>query len=179
MKKEKAINFSKTRLLINFFISIMFFIFSLLMLSVFELKLEFSYEAVAVSLLIFSLIFWGWFTYFFIIRLIKDIPALIISEEGIIDQSSLFGANMVLWGDLKGFLPYKYKGQILWGFVLDDPLKYVNSLPILKKIMVKPNLRLGLPHFSIPMKHLAVSEEELNDILSEFIDVTFYVQEDK
>jgi hypothetical protein len=179
MKNVKIIGFSKIRLLINLIIFLLLFSFSLYMLFYLDFIFEISLETLLFIVFIFNVMFCANFSYFYMSRLIKGIPALIISEEGFIDQSNLSGANKIYWNELKGFFPYQYKGNLFWGIVLVEPLKHVNNLSIFKRLLVKYNPKLGFPYFSISIKHLSVSEEELFEMLSEYTEVNFYSQENR
>ena len=109
------------------------------------------------------IILFGLCFYYYINILIKGKPALTITEEGIIDNSSFIGAGLVRWEDIEDIDFINFSNQIFLGIFTFDPDLIVDRTSGFKKLLKNLNKGLLETQVNIPVKILACSLDELVD----------------
>lgn len=100
---------------------------------------------------------------YYINVLIKGKPALKVTEEGIIDNSSFIGAGLVRWEDIADIDFINFSGQVYLGIFTFDPDLITDRTTGFKKLMNNLNKGLLETQVNIPVKILAGSLDELVD----------------
>ena len=100
---------------------------------------------------------------YYINVLIKGKPALTITEEGIIDNSSFIGAGLVRWEDIEDIDFINFSNQIFLGIFTFDPDLIVDRTSGFKRLLNNLNKGLLETQVNIPVKILAGSLDELVD----------------
>ncbi|MEK3887954.1 STM3941 family protein [Bacillus sp. FSL K6-3431] len=98
---------------------------------------------------------------YYINVLIKRKPALIVSNEGIFDQSSFIGAGLVKWEEIEDIDFIYFSGQLFLGIKTQDPNLIVNRSNGIKRVLNKLNKGLVEAQVNIPVKILSCSMDEL------------------
>jgi hypothetical protein len=94
-------------------------------------------------------------------RLLKPAPSVIINEEGIFDNASLFGAGMIRWEEIESMFIYKIMDNPFLGIIpvsLETILARQSSI---KRFFFKMNKGMTQAPFAIPESVLPMSVEEL------------------
>jgi hypothetical protein len=97
----------------------------------------------------------------FVFRLCAGRPALVIDDEGLLDNATLTSAGMLRWEEIEDVYAYELMGHRMLGIVPVDEQALIGRLPRLKQLVLRTNRAFGLPPFNIPLKPLRVSIEDL------------------
>ncbi|MCJ8008863.1 STM3941 family protein [Lederbergia wuyishanensis] len=116
----------------------------------------------ALTIIIFGLCF-----IYYVIVLIKREPAIIISNEGIIDKSSYIGPGLVRWDEIESFEFINFSGQLYLGIYTIDRDLVINRMSGIKKVFNQINKGLLETQVNIPVKNLNCSMDELVDAINE------------
>jgi hypothetical protein len=108
------------------------------------------------SVLFFGLVFVYW-----IKTLVHRKPTLIISEEGINDQSTYIAAGLIKWEEIADIDFVQFSGQTFLGIYTHDPELIINRSSAFKRMLNKMNKGLLDTQVNIPVKILDCSMEEL------------------
>lgn len=110
-----------------------------------------------------SIVVMGLCLIYYINVLINRKPALIISDEGIFDNSSFIGAGLVKWEDIEHIDFINFSGQVFLGIMTWDPNLIINRTNGVKRVLNKMNRGLIDAQVNIPVKILSCSMDELID----------------
>ena len=110
---------------------------------------------------VITLLFFGWCGIYYVKEFINRRPALIISDEGIIDRSSYLGAGLVKWEDIKEFNLYTFSGQAFLGITTYDPHLIIQRTSGARKLLNGMNKSLVDAQVNIPVKNLACPVETI------------------
>ncbi|MGJ8683916.1 MAG: STM3941 family protein [Nonlabens sp.] len=96
---------------------------------------------------ILSIIFFGASGIFGLIKLFDSKPGLVISSEGIIDNTSLMSAGLIKWKDIKHIRSQNIGSQRFFMIELFEPLKYVEQAGNgFKSLLMKISMKMyGTP----------------------------------
>ena len=109
-------------------------------------------------------------TAFVLPRLFSSSPALVIDETGIFDNATLLGNGYARWCDIRELHFGEAERQRLLFVILNQPHQYLQRQPRIKRILGRARERRGDPSFfSIPIKHLSISENDLSDYLARYM----------
>lgn len=109
-------------------------------------------------------------TAFVLPRLISPLPALVLDETGLLDNATILGSGYAHWCDIREFHFAEAERQRMLFVVLNQPDQYLERLPKMKRILGRARERRGDPSFfSVPIKHLAISENDLSDHLVRYM----------
>lgn len=97
----------------------------------------------------------------FVYRLCVRRPALVIDDEGLLDNATLTSAGMLRWEEIEDVYAYEFMGHRMLGIVPVDEEVAIRRLPRLKQLVLRTNRSFGVPPFNIPLKPLRVSTEDL------------------
>nr|WP_157998066.1 STM3941 family protein [Ornithinibacillus scapharcae] len=98
--------------------------------------------------------------------MIKRKPALIITTEGIIDQSTYLAAGLIKWEEIADIDLVQFSNQTFLGIYTLDPDLIINRSNSLKSMMNRMNKGLLATQVNIPIKILDCSVEELIEMVS-------------
>ncbi|WP_077210628.1 STM3941 family protein [Bacillus dakarensis] len=104
---------------------------------------------------------------FFVKVLIKWEPAVVITKEGIVDQSSYIGAGLVKWEEIEAIDFLNYSGQTYLGIFTFDTELIINRSSGMKKLFNKLNKGLLPSQVNIPVKNLDCSVDDLVNAIGE------------
>ena len=76
---------------------------------------------------------------YFVRKLFDHSPAVIIDDEGILDNSSYIAGGLIRWDDIHNIELYQLTGQKMIGIQLKDPDSYLESQQGLKRQLIKIN----------------------------------------
>lgn len=116
---------------------------------------------------IISFLFFGLCLTYFSGRLISKKPALIITDEGIYENSSYIGAGKIKWHEVKDAYIYEYMGEKMLGIETYDPDLVISRKSGFKKFLVKTNKKLINSQISIPQNGVSITLEEIHKIIVE------------
>lgn len=105
--------------------------------------------------------FFGFSSLYLIKSLIIRKPALILSDDGITDQSSYIAAGFLKWEEIMEFQFYHYGSQPFLGISTFDPQLILQRSSGFKKLLNNMNKGLVEVQANIPIKNLACDHEVL------------------
>jgi hypothetical protein len=93
-------------------------------------------------------------------RLLKRSPALIISQEGIFDNASIFSAGMIRWEEIKSLFIYNVMDNRLLGIIPFDVETILARQSSVKRFLLRIGNDSSAAPFAIPEDALPMSLEE-------------------
>ncbi|MFC5464071.1 STM3941 family protein [Lederbergia graminis] len=114
-----------------------------------------------------TVIFFGLCMLYYIKVLMKPEPAVIVTKEGIIDQSSYIRAGLVRWEEIEGIDLISFSGQDYLGIFTFDPDLIIDRSSGFKKMLNRMNTGLLPSQVNIPVKLLNCSMDDLMNAISE------------
>ena len=114
------------------------------------------------AILVFGLCF-----LYYVKALAKREPAVMITNEGIIDNSSYIRAGLVKWEEIEAIDFLNFSGQVFLGIFTYDPELIINRSSGIKKVFNRLNKGLLPSQVNIPFKNLDCSAEELLNAIGE------------
>lgn len=94
-------------------------------------------------------------------RLPKPKPAVVINDEGIFDNASIFSAGLIRWEKITSVFTYKVMDNSLLGIVPVDLETIIARQSAIKRFFFKLGGEGSLAPFAIPGSVLPMSPEEL------------------
>lgn len=94
---------------------------------------------------------------FFTQKLLDHSPAVIIDEEGILDNSSYIAGGLIRWDDIHNIELYQLVGQNMIGIHLKDPDSYLERQQGLKRQLIKINQGMVQAPINIAQSALRMS----------------------
>ncbi|SHH04399.1 hypothetical protein SAMN02745245_00440 [Anaerosphaera aminiphila DSM 21120] len=108
---------------------------------------------------------------YIIYGLLKSKDILKIDKNGFLEKSSFISGSYILWADVKSIVGYTSMGQKYIGVELKDSEKFLKSLPIIKRVLLKLNLKLGYPTILINLNSSKVDYSETLSSMAKFFDM--------
>lgn len=102
----------------------------------------------------FALIYLGY-------RLLKPAPAVIINQEGIVDNASAFGAGLIRWEEIESMFVYRVMDNAFLGIVPVNLEAVLARQPTMKRFLFRMNKGMAQAPFAISGGGLPMSVEEL------------------
>ncbi|BAQ11822.1 hypothetical protein OXB_3353 [Bacillus sp. OxB-1] len=112
---------------------------------------------------VITIAFFGLGGVYYVKELMIRKPAVMITDEGIIDRSSFIGAGLVKWEEIESVEFITMSGQLFLAIFTFDPNLIIDRSSGIKRILNKLNQGLLPSQVNIPAKNLACSPEELLD----------------
>lgn len=116
---------------------------------------------------IITIVVFGFSFLYYAKVLIRWKPAVIITKEGIIDQSSYIGAGLIKWEEIEAIDFLQFSGQVYLGIFTIDPELIINRSSGIKRMFNRINKGLLPSQVNIPVKNLACSVDELVNVIGE------------
>lgn len=110
-----------------------------------------------------TVVFFGLCALYYVKELVIRKPALIISDEGIVDRSSFIGAGFVSWEDIQRIDFFKFNGQLFLSIFTHDKDLIIKRTSGIKRSLNRMNKGLLPSQVNIPAKNLACSLEKLTE----------------
>lgn len=167
-EKQIVIKLSKQKLTLMFIGSLIFVGLGLLFIiypTKFKSSIFYSYSIIFIVGLL-SILFFGSVVFFIFKKLNDKKPGLIITENGIIDNSSGVAAGQIFWNDVSAIKIVEIFNQKFLMFIVDNPDQYINrqTNPIKRKAMEVNFKHFGSP-ISISSNGLICNFQELKNIV--------------
>jgi len=113
-------------------------------------------------------IFFGWCCFIGVKKLFDKSPGLIISSEGILDNSTGVAAGIIPWSEVVGIGEYEHKNQKFISIQVKDPEKYVNNGNALIRMANQANLNMCGTPVNISAKSLKISYHDLLAAITDY-----------
>lgn len=94
-------------------------------------------------------------------KLLNKKPGILLSENGIFDNSAAFGSVTIKWNDIVGYEITEIKGTRLLLVFVNNPEYYINSAHWFRKFWIKANFKLYKTPLSISSSALKCDLDEL------------------
>ena len=148
---------------------VMLTIFSLVFvaLGIFILLVPFNEPMLPMVIGILAILVFGLCFLYYVKALVKREPAVMITNEGIIDNSSYIRAGLVKWEEIEAIDFLNFSGQVFLGIFTYDPELIINRSSGIKKVFNRLNKGLLPSQVNIPFKNLDCSAEELMNAIGE------------
>lgn len=173
---EKRIYFNKGRLFLQTAIQLIVTIAFALFLASYDGETSMGTKTLAyIGILLFFFM-----SIFGILRLLSAKPALVVTDIGIVDNSTPYAAGGVKWSEIKSMGPYGMrlygiKTRLVLGIKLKDRDSVLSRHRHLRKALLGAHMKLneafGWPHVVIPMDLLDISEDELRTVVEGHLEV--------
>lgn len=99
--------------------------------------------------------------------LMDNRPALVIDEEGIIDNSSAVGAGRVLWSEIEAIKVSEIQRQKLLTIIVTDPDKFIRRGSKVRQMLNAANSGLSGSPINISATTLGIGFDELESLLND------------
>jgi hypothetical protein len=94
-------------------------------------------------------------------RLLKPAPSVIINQEGIFDNASIFGAGLIRWEEIKSMFVYAIGNNPFLGIVPVDIETVLARQSGIKRFIFRMNKGMTEAPFAIPGGGLPITADEL------------------
>ncbi|EKN71460.1 hypothetical protein BABA_01440 [Neobacillus bataviensis LMG 21833] len=134
---------------------------------IFILSVPFNEPTLPIVIGILTIAVFGLCFLYYIKVLVKPEPAVVVTKEGIIDQSSYIGAGLVRWEEIEAIDFLNFSGQVFLGIFTYDRELVISRSRGIKKLFNRLNKGLLSSQVNIPVKNLACSVDELMNAIGE------------
>jgi formate-dependent nitrite reductase membrane component NrfD len=110
-----------------------------------------------------GIVFFGFGLIYFLMRLARPRPALIITGSGMVDNASALASGFVRWDEIAAFSIVKVQHQPYLAISLNNPNELLQRQPSIKASVMRINMRLFGTPILIPRTPLPMTLEELID----------------
>ena|SRR5690242_5407426 len=115
---------------------------------------------------ILSILFFGFLSFFFLKKIADKTMGLIISKDGITDNSSEVSAGFIPWSDIIAIKETKIVNQRFINIVVKNPEKYIErQKSVLKRKAMRVNYNTWGTAIGINANGLKISYQELKALL--------------
>ncbi|MFI2856688.1 STM3941 family protein [Paenibacillus sp. JSM ZJ436] len=146
-----------------FIISLGFVLIGILMMVIGQSEEADAFILIAVGIV--STLVFGLCMLYFLMRLIKPRPALVIDLEGLTDHSSYVNGGRIRWEEIEDIVLYSYMNQHMIGIQLKDAEGYVSSHKGLKRLLIRMNKNMASADVSIMKQSVSENLEKVYLIL--------------
>lgn len=136
-------------------------------LGIFILSVPFNVPMWPMVIGIITIAVFGLCFLYYVRVLVQREPAVVITKEGIIDQSSYIGAGLVRWEEIEAIDFLNFSGQVYLGIFTYDRELIIDRSSGMKKLFNRLNKGLFPSQVNIPVKNLACSVDELLNAIGE------------
>jgi hypothetical protein len=160
---DYVVSFKRSRMLTLALLSFIFTVIGIVFIIAFATQGIGSEKIWLTAIGVVIAIFFGLCLLYYIIVMIKGKPALKITKEGIIDNSSFIGAGLVRWEDIADIDFINFSNQVFLGIFTFDPDLITDRTTGFKRLLNNLNKGLLETQVNIPIKILDGSLDELVD----------------
>ena len=96
-----------------------------------------------------------------LLRLVKPVPSLVISSEGIFENGTAIGAGLLRWSEIAEVRIYTFMNQRFLGIIPTNLEEVLHRQSALKRGLMRLNKGLVETPFNIPENVLPVKLEEI------------------
>ncbi len=112
-----------------------------------------------------SILFFGTTMIYFLFRLFRKKPSLIIADDYLYDNGAMSAVGKIDWEEVEEVFVYEFMGQKFLGIEVKDPAKVMNRVGVIKKLVIKANKSFAT--VNIPQNTVNVPLEDLLEIIAE------------
>jgi hypothetical protein len=94
-------------------------------------------------------------------RLLKPGPAIVIDDDGILDDASGVSLGRIRWDQVGAIEEYRVNDQAFLGIMLKDLDALIARQPFWKRRIIRANLRMGAAAVNIPQASLGITLSDL------------------
>jgi hypothetical protein len=116
-----------------------------------------------------SVLFFGWWAVIWFKKLFDPKPGLVLSEAGIIDNSSGLSAGFIPWSKISAVRPHEIQGQRFIVVLLVDPAPFLDMGGPVKRWFSRTNLKMCGSPITISANALQTDFETLHDLFATHI----------
>lgn len=146
-----------------FVLSLLFVLVGVFLMVIGQSEEEKSFMLIAIGVL--SILLFGLCMLYFLMRLFKPRPALVIDREGLTDHSSYVNGGRIRWEEIEDIVLYSYMNQHMICIQLKDPEAYVSSQTGLKRWLIRMNKNMASADVSIMKQSVSENLEKVYLIL--------------
>jgi len=172
LSEEKIIYLSKAKILFLILLSIIFIAlgvwFLFLDVQSIEGSRRFNSPALIYGIGIITIVFFGLCALVGVKKLFDKSPGIILSSEGILDNSSGVSAGIIPWSDVVDIGQYQIHKQKFVLIHVRDPEKYANTGNALKRMANRANMKMCGTPINISANSLKIGYGELVKIIQKY-----------
>jgi hypothetical protein len=105
--------------------------------------------------------FFGTCALYYFYRIIVHRPALVVGEQGIVDNATALAVGFLRWDEIEKVTPYSYMGQAMLGIFPKDLSGVLARQGWLKRHLLSMNQGLGCAPINIPQAMLPITVHAL------------------
>ena len=114
-----------------------------------------------------GLLFFGLIAVVHLVKMAKNKPALIITDDGLFDNSSGLSAGFIRWQDIKKLNVTRTGNQASLVIILKKPEKYIErETNFLKKAAMRINNKMSGSPVHIPLSYLDIDWPTLSELIA-------------
>lgn len=172
MLDERVIELSKVKVVLLILGAVVFVLLGAWLLSLnagtIEGQRRFNNPILIYGVGVASIVFFGLCGLIGIKKLFDKSPGLILSAEGILDNSSGVSAGMIPWSEVVSIGEYQVQKQKFISIQVVDPNKYANNGNALKRMANRANIKMCGTPVNISANSLKISYSELLETITEY-----------
>lgn len=138
-----------------------FFCLVFVAVGVLLLLIPFTEPVLPIMIGILTIVVFGFSFIYYVKVLVLWKPAVLITKEGIVDQSSYIGAGLINWDEIEAIDFISFSGQVYLAIFTHDRELIINRSSGVKKWFNRINTKLLPSQVNIPVNNLACSIDEL------------------
>ena len=119
---------------------------------------------------VISIAFFGLCGFFWIRKLFDRRPGLVLSADGIFDNSSAISAGLIPWSEVVGFDIFEVQKQKILIVKVSNPGKYIEVGGTLKQALNMANFKMCGSPIAITSNSLKISFDELLSLCNSYHD---------
>jgi hypothetical protein len=98
---------------------------------------------------------------FVIVRIARRAPAVVINDQGILDNASALAAGFIAWDEIEDIREYRFRNQVFLGIFPKQLDAILARQPAWKRQAIRANLALGAAPINIPQVVLPMRVADL------------------
>ena len=172
--KELVVYQSKSKQLMLVFLAIIMVAASLLVfLMGLEMQVLKHYLFIGIGGI--GLLFFGFCLLYLIKDLIVGKKLVVVNEQGFYDFSSAIASrDLIGWEQVEELGTYTIQGQVFITVFLFDGDEFIQTLPFMKRLAAKANIKLGAGHININTQAMkGITRDELLYEMGNFLEMYF------
>lgn len=94
-------------------------------------------------------------------RLLRPGPAIVIDDDGILDDASGVSLGLIRWDQVGEIDEYRVDDQAFLGIMLKEPDGLIAQQPFWKRRIIRANLQMGAAAVNIPQASVGIKLSDL------------------
>jgi hypothetical protein len=112
---------------------------------------------------IVGVVFFGGGLIYFLMRLARPRPSLVLTELGMVDNASALGGGFIRWDEIDNVSITPFRNQQFLAIHLNDPTEFLGRQPFIKASIMRMNQGLVGTPICIPRSALPMTLEDVID----------------